>query len=43
MELVGLCDRVTVMYEHRAVATFEGSQVSEANLVHASVVGGNRK
>ena len=41
MELVGLCDRVIVMYEHRVVAEFEGTQVSEANLVHASVVGGS--
>jgi ABC-type sugar transport system ATPase subunit/ribose/xylose/arabinose/galactoside ABC-type transport system permease subunit len=40
IELLGLCDRVLVMYERRPVAIFAGDQVTEENVVHASVVGG---
>ncbi|MCO5223236.1 MAG: ATP-binding cassette domain-containing protein [Thermomicrobiales bacterium] len=40
IELLGLSDRVLVMYEHRPVVTLSGADVTEENVVHASVVGG---
>lgn len=42
IELLGLSDRVLVMYEHRPVVTLSGSEVTEENVVHASVVGGEK-
>ncbi|WP_028924662.1 sugar ABC transporter ATP-binding protein [Pseudonocardia acaciae] len=40
MELVGLCDEVLVMYEGRVVRSLAGDEVTEQDLVHASVTGG---
>jgi ABC-type sugar transport system ATPase subunit/ribose/xylose/arabinose/galactoside ABC-type transport system permease subunit len=40
IELLGLCDRVLVMYERQPVAMLTGSEVTEENVVHASVAGG---
>lgn len=39
IELVGLCDRVLVMYERQPVTMLSGDEVTEANVVHASVAG----
>jgi ribose transport system ATP-binding protein len=39
IELLGLSDRVLVMYEHRPVAMLSGDDVTEANIVHATVAG----
>jgi len=39
IELLGLCDRVLVMYERRPVAMLSGEDVTEENVVHAAVVG----
>jgi ribose transport system ATP-binding protein len=36
-ELEGLCDRVTVMSRGQAVATLEGDQVTEENIVQAEI------
>ena len=40
IELLGLCDRVLVMYERRPVAVLAGEELTEENVVHAAVVGG---
>ncbi len=40
IELLGLCDRVLVMYERQPVAMLAGDEVTEENVVHASVAGG---
>jgi ABC-type sugar transport system ATPase subunit len=37
LELIGLCDRVIVMYENRVNSDINGEDLSEENLVHASV------
>lgn len=42
IELLGLSDRVLVMYEHKPVVTLSGADVTEENVVHASVVGGEK-
>lgn len=42
IELLGLSDRVLVMYEHQPVVTLSGDEVTEENVVHASVVGGEK-
>ena len=42
IELLGLSDRVLVMYEHQPVVTLSGADVTEENVVHASVVGGEK-
>ena len=42
IELLGLSDRVLVMYEHQPVVTLSGEEVTEENVVHASVVGGEK-
>jgi ABC-type sugar transport system ATPase subunit/ribose/xylose/arabinose/galactoside ABC-type transport system permease subunit len=39
IELLGMCDRVMVMYERQPVVTLSGDEVTEASVVHASVVG----
>jgi ABC-type sugar transport system ATPase subunit/ribose/xylose/arabinose/galactoside ABC-type transport system permease subunit len=39
IELLGLCDRVLVMYERQPVAILVGDEVTEENVVHASVAG----
>ena len=39
IELLGLCDRVLVMYEWQPVAMLVGDEVTEENVVHASVAG----
>jgi ABC-type sugar transport system ATPase subunit/ribose/xylose/arabinose/galactoside ABC-type transport system permease subunit len=39
IELLGLCDRVLVMYERRPVAMLSGAEVTEENVVHAAIVG----
>ncbi|HLL51214.1 MAG TPA: sugar ABC transporter ATP-binding protein, partial [Thermomicrobiales bacterium] len=39
IELLGLCDRVLVMYERQPVAMLTGAEVTEQNVVHASVAG----
>ncbi len=39
IELLGLCDRVLVMYERRPVAMLAGEDVTEQNVVHAAVAG----
>jgi ABC-type sugar transport system ATPase subunit/ribose/xylose/arabinose/galactoside ABC-type transport system permease subunit len=39
IELLGLCDRVLVMYERQPVAMLTGTEVTEQNVVHASVAG----
>jgi ribose transport system ATP-binding protein len=39
IELLGLCDRVLVMYERQPVAMLGGDDVTEENVVHASVAG----
>ncbi len=39
IELLGLCDRVLVMYERQPVAMLTGAEVTEKNVVHASVAG----
>jgi ABC-type sugar transport system ATPase subunit/ribose/xylose/arabinose/galactoside ABC-type transport system permease subunit len=39
IELLGLCDRVLVMYEQQPVAMLSGAEVTEERVVHASVVG----
>ena len=39
IELLGLSDRVLVMYEHQPVVTLSGDEVTEESVVHASVVG----
>jgi ribose transport system ATP-binding protein len=39
IELLGLSDRVMVMYEHQPVVTLSGDEVTEESVVHASVVG----
>jgi ribose transport system permease protein len=39
IELLGLCDRVLVMYERQPVAMLAGPEVTEKNVVHASVAG----
>jgi ribose/xylose/arabinose/galactoside ABC-type transport system permease subunit/ABC-type multidrug transport system ATPase subunit len=39
IELLGLSDRVLVMYEHRPVAMLAGDDVTEENIVHATVAG----
>ncbi len=43
IELVGLCDRVLVMYERQPVAMLTGDEVTEANVVHAAVAGGGER
>ena len=42
IELLGLSDRVLVMYERQPVVTLSGAEVTEENVVHASVVGGEK-
>jgi ABC-type sugar transport system ATPase subunit len=42
MELIGLCDSVVVLYEHRVNGVLQGNALTEENLVHASVVKGER-
>jgi len=42
IELLGLSDRVLVMYERQPVVTLSGDDVTEENVVHASVVGGEK-
>ncbi len=42
IELLGLSDRVLVMYERQPVVTLSGADVTEENVVHASVVGGEK-
>lgn len=37
LELIGLCDRVLVMYEHQLNGELQGADLTEENLVHASV------
>lgn len=37
LELIGLCDRVLVMYEHQLNGELQGTDLTEENLVHASV------
>jgi ribose transport system ATP-binding protein len=39
IELLGLCDRVLVMYEQQPVAMLSGAEVTEERVVHASVAG----
>lgn len=39
IELLGMCDRVLVMYERTPVAMLAGEDVTEENVVHASVAG----
>jgi ABC-type sugar transport system ATPase subunit/ribose/xylose/arabinose/galactoside ABC-type transport system permease subunit len=39
IELLGLCDRVLVMYERQPVAILSGAEVTEERVVHASVAG----
>ncbi|MGD9712322.1 MAG: ATP-binding cassette domain-containing protein [Thermomicrobiales bacterium] len=39
IELLGMSDRVLVMYERQPVVTLGGLDVTESNVVHASVVG----
>jgi ribose transport system ATP-binding protein len=39
IELLGLCDRVLVMYERQPIAMLVGDEVTEENVVHASVAG----
>ena len=39
IELLGLSDRVLVLYERQPVALLAGDDVTEANVVHASVAG----
>lgn len=39
IELLGMCDRVLVMYERTPVAMLAGDDVTEENVVHASVAG----
>ena len=39
IELLGLCDRVLVMYERQPVAMLVGDEVTEENVVHASIAG----
>ncbi len=39
IELLGLCDRVLVMYERRPVALLASDDVTEENVVHAAVAG----
>src|SRR5215204_3852928 len=43
IELLGLSDRVLVMYERQPVVTLSGADVTEENVVHASVVGGEKQ
>ncbi|MEZ4505407.1 MAG: ATP-binding cassette domain-containing protein [Thermomicrobiales bacterium] len=43
IELLGLSDRVMVMYERQPVVTLSGDDVTEENVVHASVVGGEKQ
>jgi ABC-type sugar transport system ATPase subunit len=38
-ELVGLCDRVVVMHDGRVVRELRGREISEAEIVHATLVG----
>ena len=38
LELLGLCDRVVVLYEHRVNGELRGDELTEENLVHVSVV-----
>lgn len=42
LELIGLCDEVAVMYEGRIVTVLRGDQLTEAQLVKASVRGAHR-
>ncbi len=42
IELLGLSDRVLVMYERQPVVMLSGADVTEENVVHASVVGGEK-
>jgi ABC-type sugar transport system ATPase subunit len=37
LELIGICDRVIVMYENRVNSEIAGGDLTEENLVHASV------
>lgn len=39
IELLGMCDRVLVMYERTPVAVLAGADVTEETVVHASVAG----
>ncbi len=39
IELLGMCDRVLVMYERTSVVMLAGDEVTEENVVHASVAG----
>lgn len=41
LELVGLCDRVVVLYENRVNAEIDAAHLTEESLVHASVFSGN--
>lgn len=43
MELVGLCDSVTVMFEGRVAKYLEGEEVTEENVVRASVMGSHQQ
>ena len=39
LELIGLCDRILVMYERRPVALLAGDEVTEEKVVRASIAG----
>jgi ABC-type sugar transport system ATPase subunit len=39
LELVGICDRVIVLYENRVIRELAGNELSEESLVQASVFG----
>ncbi|MCL6445344.1 MAG: ATP-binding cassette domain-containing protein, partial [Alicyclobacillus sp.] len=38
LELIGLCDRVMILYEHQVNGVLEGDALTEENLVRASVL-----
>jgi ABC-type sugar transport system ATPase subunit len=42
LELIGLCDDIVVMYEGRVVTRLTGENVSEEQLVRASVIGSHK-
>lgn len=37
MELIGLCDRVAVMYDERIVRSLSGAEITEENIMKASI------
>jgi len=41
IELLGLSDRILVLYERRPVAMLSGDEITEENLVRASLLGGS--